>query len=64
VTKAAAANSSRGNAVEGLSGLLRAGASCPSSGTGVWLFADWMDLPADTTDVTAVAEVVGRRSSA
>jgi SAM-dependent methyltransferase len=47
----------RGDTVEGLSGLLRAGGVVPEEWYGVWLFADWMDLPADTTDVEAVAEV-------
>jgi SAM-dependent methyltransferase len=47
----------RGDTVEGLSELLRADAVEPEAWYGVWLFADWMDLPVETTDVTAVAEV-------
>ena len=47
----------RGDTVEGLSDLLRDGEVEPEAWYGVWLFCDWMDLPSDTTDVAAVAEV-------
>jgi S-adenosylmethionine-dependent methyltransferase len=47
----------RGDTVEDLSRLLRAGGVEPEGWYGVWLFADWMDLPYDGTDVAAVADV-------
>lgn len=47
----------RGDTVEGLSGLLRTSAVEPVAWYGVWLFADWLDLPPETTDVPAVAAV-------
>jgi S-adenosylmethionine-dependent methyltransferase len=47
----------RGDTVDGLSDLLRAAGVEPDSWYGVWLFADWMDLAVESTDVAAVAEV-------
>jgi len=47
----------RGDTVEGLSDLLRQHAVDPEAWYGVWLFADWQDLPPATTDVAAVAAV-------
>jgi SAM-dependent methyltransferase len=47
----------RGDTVAGLSELLRGAGIEPDSWYGVWLFADWMTLPVETTDVAAVAEV-------
>ncbi|MFN2563225.1 MAG: methyltransferase domain-containing protein [Jatrophihabitans sp.] len=47
----------RGDTVDGLSDLLRAAGVEPDSWYGVWLFADWMDLEVESTDVAAVAEV-------
>lgn len=47
----------RGDTVEGLAELLRRAGVEPDSWYGVWLFADWMELPLETTDVAAVAEV-------
>src|SRR4051812_27255036 len=47
----------RGDTVEGLSALLRAGGVEPVAWYGLWLFSEWLDLPADTADVAAVAEV-------
>ena len=47
----------RGDTVEGLSGLLRRGGVDPQAWYGVWLFCDWLDLPAGTTDVAEVAAV-------
>lgn len=47
----------RGDTVEGLSALLRQHEVNPEQWYGVWLFADWLDLPADSTDVAAVAAV-------
>jgi SAM-dependent methyltransferase len=47
----------RADTVDDLSALLRDGGLAPEAWYGVWLFADWMDLPLDTTDVEAVAEV-------
>jgi S-adenosylmethionine-dependent methyltransferase len=43
--------------VEGLSQLMRRGRVDPVAWYGVWLFADWLDLPLDSTDVEAVAAV-------
>jgi S-adenosylmethionine-dependent methyltransferase len=47
----------RGDTVEGLSELLRRHGVEPAAWYGVWLFADWMDLPPERTDVAAVADV-------
>ncbi len=47
----------RGDTVEGLSDLLRQSAVSPEAWYGVWLFADWLDLPPESTDVAAVAAV-------
>jgi len=47
----------RGDTVEGLSGLLAANDVTPAAWYGVWLFADWLDLPVEGTDVAAVAAV-------
>ncbi|MGW5669507.1 hypothetical protein [Micromonospora sp. NPDC003776] len=47
----------RGDTVEGLSGLLRQNGVDPERWYGVWLFSDWLDLPVDGTDVAAVAAV-------
>jgi len=47
----------RGDTVDHLSDLLRAGGVDPVAWYGVWLFSDWMDLPLEGTDVEAVARV-------
>ena len=47
----------RADTVEGLSQLMRQTGVTPVRWYGVWLFTDWLDLPLDTTDVAAVAEV-------
>jgi S-adenosylmethionine-dependent methyltransferase len=47
----------RGDTVEGLSDLLEANGVTPEAWYGVWLFTDWLDLPAEGTDVAAVAAV-------
>jgi S-adenosylmethionine-dependent methyltransferase len=47
----------RGDTVEHLSRLLRAGHAPAEAWYGVWLFSDWLDLPVDTTDVASVADV-------
>lgn len=47
----------RGDTVAGLSELLRGAGVVPEAWYGVWLFTDWMELPVETTDVAAVAEV-------
>ena len=47
----------RGDTVAGLTQLLRAGGIDAEAWYGVWLFADWVDLPLDGTDVAAVAAV-------
>ena len=47
----------RGDTVEGLTALLRGRGVEPEAWYGVWLFADWLDLPVDATDVAAVAAV-------
>jgi S-adenosylmethionine-dependent methyltransferase len=47
----------RGDTVEGLSDLLRQNGVDPERWYGVWLFADWLDLPPESTDVAAVAAV-------
>ena len=41
----------------GLSDLLQQSAVHPEAWYGVWLFADWLDLPPESTDVPAVATV-------
>jgi S-adenosylmethionine-dependent methyltransferase len=53
----------RGDTVEGLSELLHARGIGLENWYGVWLFADWMDLPVGSTDVAAVAEVELRAAS-
>jgi SAM-dependent methyltransferase len=47
----------RGDTVEGLSGLLQQNGVEPAAWYGVWLFADWLDLPLAGTDVAAVSAV-------
>jgi S-adenosylmethionine-dependent methyltransferase len=47
----------RADTVDELSELLRRGAVDPVAWYGVWLFADWLDLPVETTDLDAVAAV-------
>jgi S-adenosylmethionine-dependent methyltransferase len=47
----------RGDTVEALSDVLKQNAVDPEAWYGVWLFADWMDLPMESTDVAAVAAV-------
>jgi hypothetical protein len=47
----------RGDTVEDLSDLLRRNGVDPQAWYGVWLFSDWLDLSAATTDVEAVAAV-------
>lgn len=47
----------RGDTVEGLSDLLRHEGVRPEEWYGVWLFADWVDLRPESTDIAAVAEV-------
>lgn len=47
----------RADTVEELSELIRDRGVEPEEWYGVWLFTDWLDLPADTTDVDAVAAV-------
>ena len=47
----------RADTVERLSQLLRQGGVDPVAWYGVWLFADWLELPVETTDVQAVAGV-------
>jgi S-adenosylmethionine-dependent methyltransferase len=47
----------RGDTVEGLSALLRQNEVEPEAWYGVWLFTDWLDLPAGSTDVASVAAV-------
>ncbi len=47
----------RGDTVEGLSALLAESAVDLEAWYGVWLFADWLDLPPESTDVAAVAAV-------
>ena len=47
----------RADTVDGLSQLLRSGGVEPAAWYGVWLFADWLDLPLETTDVSAVGAV-------
>ncbi|MCE3551478.1 methyltransferase domain-containing protein [Pseudonocardia sp. RS11V-5] len=53
----------RGDTVEDLSALLHEGGIEVESWYGVWLFSDWTELPLDTTDVAAVAEVELRAAS-
>ena len=45
----------RADTVERLSELMRQAHVDPLAWYGVWLFVDWLDLPLDSTDVTAVA---------
>ena len=47
----------RGDTVEGLSSLLQENGVDPEAWYGVWLFADWLDLPTESTDVAAVVGV-------
>jgi SAM-dependent methyltransferase len=47
----------RGDTVEGLSDLLSANDVTPEAWYGVWLFTDWVDLPAEATDLAAVGAV-------
>jgi SAM-dependent methyltransferase len=47
----------RADTVEGLSWLMRQGQLDPVAWYGGWLFADWLELPVEDTDVTAVAAV-------
>ena len=47
----------RADTVQGLSTLMRQGHVDPVAWYGVWLFADWLDLPLESTDVPAVAAV-------
>jgi S-adenosylmethionine-dependent methyltransferase len=47
----------RADTVEELSRLMRQGQVDPAAWYGVWLFTDWLDLPGESTDVTAVADV-------
>jgi S-adenosylmethionine-dependent methyltransferase len=47
----------RGDTVEHLSELLHNGHAPVEAWYGVWLFSDWLDLPLDTTDLGAVADV-------
>lgn len=47
----------RGDTIEDLSALLVQNAVDPEAWYGVWLFADWLDLPTDSTDIAAVAAV-------
>ena len=54
----------RADTVEHLSALLLRSDVAAEAWYGVWLFSDWLDLPLETTDVAAVAEVelqAGRR---
>lgn len=43
--------------VEDLSRLLTTSGVTPQEWYGVWLFSDWLDLPADSPDLAAVANV-------
>jgi SAM-dependent methyltransferase len=47
----------RADTVDGLSRLLAEHGAAPLAWYGVWLFSDWLDLPVDSTDVAAVAEL-------
>ena len=47
----------RADTVAELSDLLRRFGVEPADWYGVWLFSDWLDLPLETTDVAAVADV-------
>lgn len=47
----------RADTVDGLSELLRRAQVDPVAWYGVWLFVDWLELPLESTDVKAVAEV-------
>jgi len=52
----------RGDTVEHLAELLRGNDARTEAWYGVWLFSDWLDLPLETTDVAAVADVELRAS--
>ena len=52
----------RGDTVEDLSDLMRRHQVTPQAWYGVWLFTDWMALPADGTDLAAIADVELRAS--
>jgi SAM-dependent methyltransferase len=52
----------RADTLEHLSELLDRGDAPAEAWYGVWLFSDWLDLPLETTDVAAVAEVELRAS--
>lgn len=47
----------RADTVQGLSGVMREGGVEPLDWYGVWLFTDWLDLPDETTDLPAIADV-------
>ncbi len=47
----------RADTVDGLTALLQGHQVEPLAWYGVWLFTDWLELPADSTDVAAVAAV-------
>ena len=47
----------RADTVQGLSGVMREGGVEPLDWSGVWLFTDWLDLPDETTDLPAIADV-------
>lgn len=47
----------RADTVEGLSELMSQNAVTPDAWYGVWLFADWLDLPLQDTDVQAASDV-------
>ena len=47
----------RGDTVDGLSRLMRGSGVTPLAWYGVWLFTDWLELPAEETDIDAVAAV-------
>jgi S-adenosylmethionine-dependent methyltransferase len=47
----------RADTVEGLSEAIRQRGISPTAWYGVWLFADWLDLPRNTPDIEAIAAV-------
>ena len=47
----------RADTVQDLSRLLTSSGVTPQAWYGVWLFSDWLDLPANSTDLAAVADV-------
>jgi ubiquinone/menaquinone biosynthesis C-methylase UbiE len=53
----------RGDSVEHLSQLMRRHHVEPQAWYGVWLFSDWLELPVESTDLEAVAEVELRAST-